>query len=66
MRKNTNITQASDLPLILTPMDVAAVLGVSRNTAYEVVHRADFPTFKVGKQYRVQRERFIQWMNEAA
>jgi excisionase family DNA binding protein len=61
--KTTTITQASDLPLVLTPMDVADVLKVSRNTAYEVVHRADFPAFKVGKQYRVQRDRFIQWMS---
>ena len=53
-----------DLPLVLTPLDVAAVLGVSRNTAYETVHSKGFPSFKVGKQYRVRRDRFLQWMIE--
>lgn len=55
-----------DLPLVLTPMDIAAVLNISRNTAYEVIHSAGFPLFRVGKQYRVSRERFMAWLNGEA
>lgn len=59
--------QVEDLPLVLTPMDIAAVLGISRNTAYEIIHRKGFPVVKIGKQYRVQREHLFQWLgNQAA
>ena len=43
------ITQCDELPLVLTPMDIAKVLNISKNTAYEMVHSKDFPCFKVGK-----------------
>ena len=55
--------QAGELPLVLTPMDIAAVLGISRNTAYEIIHSKGFPAFRVGKQYRVSRERFLTWLD---
>ena len=55
--------QAEELPLVLTPIDIAAVLGISRNTAYEVIHSKGFPAFRVGKQYRVSRERFLTWLD---
>lgn len=54
---------AEELPLVLTPIDIAAVLGISRNTAYEVIHSKGFPAFRVGKQYRVSRERFLTWLD---
>lgn len=53
------------LPLVLTPKDIAKVLQISRNTAYDVMHRKDFPVLKVGKQYRVSRERFLQWIKQS-
>ena len=55
--------QAEELPLVLTPIVIAAVLGISRNTAYEVIHSKGFPAFRVGKQYRVSRERFLTWLD---
>lgn len=53
------------LPLVLTPKDIAKVLQISRNTAYEVIHCKGFPIMKVGKQYRVSREQFINWLNNS-
>lgn len=53
------------LPLVLTPKDIAKVLQISRNTTYELMHRKDFPTLKIGKQYRVSREQFLKWMEQA-
>ena len=49
--------------MVLTPLDIAAVLGISRNTAYELVHSKDFPAFRVGKQYRVSKTRFLAWLD---
>ena len=66
MEKLVAITQHDELPLVLTPMDIAKVLNISKNTAYEMVHSKGFPCFMVGKQYRVRRESFFRWMDEAA
>ena len=54
--------EAEALPLVLTPMDVAAVLGISRNTAYELIHSEGFPAFRVGKQYRILRGKLLSWL----
>lgn len=55
-----------ELPLMLKPEDVGVVLGISRNNAYAVVHSKGFPAVKIGKQYRIPREKFIAWMNNVA
>lgn len=62
-----NITNSVDnLPIVLTPADIASILGISRNKTYEVLHAQDFPAFQIGKQYRVHREQFIQWLNTSS
>ena len=53
-----------DLPLMLTVMDVAAVLGISRTGAYELVQREGFPSMKIGARIIVPKEQFIQWVRE--
>ena len=52
-----------DLPLVLTPADVAAILGISRNKAYEVLHSEDFLKFQIGKHYRIHRDKFLTWLD---
>lgn len=52
-----------ELPLILTPEHVGAVLGISRNNAYAVLHSKGFPVIKIGKQYRINRDKFMQWVD---
>ena len=56
------VKRMEELPVVLTPTDIAAILGVSRNTSYEVLHSENFPAFKVGKLYRVPRDEFLLWM----
>ncbi len=51
------------LPVILTPQDISKLLGISRNKTYEVIHSAGFPSFRVGKQYRIHREKFLAWIS---
>lgn len=58
-----SVTSPESLSMVLTPLDIAAILGISRNTAYELVHSKDFPAFRVGKQYRVSKTRFLAWLD---
>lgn len=53
----------NQLPLVLTPKDLAKVLKVSLNTVYEYMHREGFPYFKVGKQYRIPRDKLLLWLD---
>ena len=57
----------SDLPVMLTIMDVAKPLRVSKNTAYNFVKSGKFPYVKVGHQIRLFRDdimRYIQAPSE--
>ena len=52
-----------DLPLFLNAELVAKVLGVSPSTAYELMHKSDFPTLKVGSRMVVPKEKFVEWVS---
>lgn len=56
----------SNLPYILTPRDISAVLGISKNSTYALIHSRGFPAFQVGKQYRVHRDKFENWLETQA
>lgn len=58
------MTDTGNVPEIMAPSDVQRILKVSRNTAYEVFHRHDFPSIKIGKQYRVRREHSYNWLDK--
>lgn len=62
-KKFERVTNPESLSMVLTPLDIAAVLGISRNTAYELVHSKDLPAFRVGKQYRISKTRFLAWLD---
>lgn len=51
-----------DLPLFLNAEQVAAVLGIAPSSAYELMHRPDFPTLRIGRRIVVPKEKFIQWV----
>jgi len=52
-----------ELPCVLTPKDIEDILGISKNSAYELCHSKGFPAKKVGKLIRISKEKFIEWMN---
>lgn len=52
-----------ELPLFLNAEIVGNVLGVSSTTAYEVMHREDFPSIRIGNRLIVPKEKFREWVN---
>lgn len=45
----------------LSTKDVAEALGCSLPTARKVMYRADFPLIRVGKNFKVSEQAFIDW-----
>ena len=51
-----------ELPLMLSMMDVASVLGISKAGAYS----KDFPAFRVGRRIVISQEKFLDWLEKQA
>lgn len=52
-----------ELPLMLNVVQVAAVLGISRAGAYELVHSEGFPALKIGSRIVVPKDRLQEWID---
>ena len=50
-----------ELPLMLNVVQVAAVLGISRAGAYELVHSEGFPTLKI--RIVVPKDKLREWID---
>ena len=54
-----------ELPMYLTVMDVADLLGISRASAYELVREQNFPKLKiVTGRIIIPRDRLLEWLDE--
>ena len=62
--KQTVYKSYDELPLMLSVPEVAAVLGISRAGAYELVRSNRFPALKIGSRIVVPKEKFIEWIDE--
>ena len=47
----------------LTQAQVAAVLGISRAGAYELVHSEGFPALKIGSRIVVPKDKLREWID---
>lgn len=52
--------------LILSIPEAAEVLGVSKPLVYQLVHRADFPAFKVGSRILISAAQLEHWVEAQA
>jgi excisionase family DNA binding protein len=57
-----NVTQWSDLPLVLTSDQAAAVLQLKRRTIANMLDRGDLHGVKVGKEWRVSRTELVRFV----
>ena len=61
IKKEITELKADDELVFLTPMDVSKIIGCSVQAARELFYREDFPTIKVGKNFKVMKPAFIDW-----
>lgn len=63
--KSSIITSKDELPMFLTVMDMAALLGISRSSAYELAAEEGFPKLKlVPGRVIIPRDTLFEWLDE--
>ena len=55
-----------DYPDVLNAEQLAAMLGISRAGAYQLMNRADFPTLCIGKRKLIHRHQVLAWIDRQA
>lgn len=53
-----------ELPLMLSVLEMAAVLGISRAGAYELARSDGFPALTIGSRIVIPKDKFIRWIDE--
>ena len=63
--KQSMYKNRDEMPMFLTVMDVANLLGISRASAYELVRKDNFPKLKIvpGRTI-IPRDRLLEWLDE--
>ena len=63
--KRSMFKNREELPMYLNVPDVAALLGISRASAYELVREENFPKLKIvpGRTI-IPRDKLLAWLDE--
>ncbi len=56
--------EINSMPQIMNVKEVSAFLGIPQSTTYDLMHRADFPTLRIGARLLVSRANLLKWMLE--
>ena len=52
-----------ELPLTLRVEDLMPILGIGRNTAYELVRSGQIRSIRIGRQLRIPKAEVISFLN---
>ena len=63
-KSKETICSYDQLPVALNADQVAAVLGISRAGAYNLMRSEGFPTLFIGKRMIVPKDRLLAWMDK--
>ena len=64
MSDNKRLKNYDDLLLVLDVADIRRIMGISRVSAYELVHTPGFPAFRSGRLIKVSKKAFFDWMEK--
>ena len=51
---------------LLTVEEIMKILNISKSTCYKLLKDPDFPSFKLGRNYRVREDELMNWIDEQA
>jgi len=51
-------------PKLITVPELQQILDIGRDTAYNLVRRRDFPSVKLGREYRIMPDKLNDWLTK--
>ena len=60
---NTKYCSFDDLPLTLRVEDLMPILGIGRNTAYELIRCGKIRNIRIGQQLRIPKQALIDYLS---
>jgi len=61
---NTKYCSFDELPLTLRVEDLMPILGIGRNTAYELVRSGQIRSIRIGRQLRIPKEAVQEYLTK--
>lgn len=61
----SNYHSFEELPLTLRVEDLMPILGIGRNTAYELVRSKQIYSAKIGRQLRIPKQALIDYLTSS-
>ena len=52
-----------DLPMTLRVEELMPILGIGRNTAYELIRSGQIRSIRIGRQNRIPRDALLEFLN---
>ena len=62
MRNGNDYKKVSDLPLVLSVDDLAQVLGIGRNAAYDLVRSGHIKSLRGGRRIRITKSALLDFL----
>lgn len=53
-----------DLPVTLRVDDLMPILGIGRNTAYELIRSGQIRSIRIGRQIRIPRDALLEFLRK--
>lgn len=53
-----------DLPVTLRVDDLMPILGIGRNTAYELIRSGKIRSIRIGRQIRIPRDALLEFLRK--
>ncbi len=66
MNDKKRLNSYEDLPLVLDVADIQQIMGISRASAYELVHTPCFPAFLRCRLIKVRKFDFFECMSKGS
>ena len=60
---DSKLKSFENLPLVLRIDDLMKLLGIGRNSAYDLVHSNQIRVIKIGRQIRIPRDEIIRFLS---
>ena len=64
--KKATFKSYEEIPMMLSVLEMAAALGISRAGAYELARTEGFPALKIGTRIVIPKDKLKEWVDKNA